>query len=151
VELATQSLLQQAPSSGELRSLLQHKLRAPESSGACYNASSGALELLRSLHFFHAASSEPRRALELAELRIGPELAASKFRAPELAELRIGPELAASKFRAPELAELRIGPELAASKFRAPELAELRIGPELAAWSLLQQANSELRSLPNSG
>ncbi len=89
---------------GELRSLLQCKLwsfrasselaflscsklrapkssgacRAPESSGACCNASSGASELLRSLHFFHVASSEPRRVPELAELQRAPELAATQ-------------------------------------------------------------------------
>jgi len=60
--------------------------------GACCNASFGASELLWSLHFFHAASSKPRRAPELAELRIGPELATASS------------ELAASKFRAPKLA-----------------------------------------------
>jgi hypothetical protein len=61
------SFMQQAPSSGELRSL----------------------------HFFHAASSELWRAPELAELR----------RAPELAELRIAPELAivSSEFAASKL------------------------------------------------
>jgi hypothetical protein len=56
--------------------------------GACCNASSGASELLRSLHFFHAASSEPRRAPELAELRIGPKLATAS------SELRKALELA---------------------------------------------------------
>jgi hypothetical protein len=74
VELATRSL--------------QRKLRAPESSGACCNASFGASKLLRSLHFFHAASSEPWRAPELAELQRASELAATS------SEFRIGPKLA---------------------------------------------------------
>jgi hypothetical protein len=82
-----------SPSSSSLcRGVCCNKLRALENSGACCNASSGALELLRSLHFFHASNFEPRRAPELAELRIGPELATASS------------ELAASKLRALELA-----------------------------------------------
>jgi len=92
VELATQ-----VPSSGEFRSLLQCKLR---SFGASCNASSGASELLRSLHFFHATSFEPRRAPELAELQRVPELVAAS------SELRIGPELAIASF---ELRSLLLG------------------------------------------
>jgi hypothetical protein len=59
-------------------SSLCHGACYSESSGACCNASSGASELLRSLHFFHVASSEPRRAPELAELQRAPELAATQ-------------------------------------------------------------------------
>jgi len=67
--------------------------------GAC-NASSGASELFWSLHFFHAASSEPHRALELAELQRAPELATTS------SELRIGPELATASS---ELRSLLLG------------------------------------------
>jgi len=88
------------------------KLRAPESSGAS--------ELLRSLHFFHAASSEPRRAPELAELWIGPELAKASF------------ELAASKLRS-----LLLG--ACCSKLQAPELAATQAPSS-------QQASFELRA-----